>query len=179
MKCYHEKCRIYVASLSDYNNGILYGKWIDLDFITAEEVQEQVNEMLEGSPSDPAAEEWAIHDYELGGFEVEEYDSFEHCVRLVELLDEYGEKIVGLYNNCPSNYNDLDQLKEDFDKYYRGSYDSKKEYAEEYADQTLENLGIELPGMIPIDYEGVLINLECNGTWFTERIDGMIHAFDQ
>jgi len=171
--------RIYVASLSDYNNGILHGEWIDLDFTTADEVQEQVNKMLAASPTDPNAEEWAIHDYEMGGFEVEEYDSFDHCVKLADILEEYGEKIVGLYNNCPSNYNDLDQLTEDFDNYYRGSYDSKKEYAEEYAHETLEQLGIELPYMIPIDYEGVLINLECNGTWFTDRIDGEIHAFDQ
>ena len=171
--------RIYVASLSDYNNGTLHGKWINLDFTTAEEVQEQVYTMLRAS-TDPGAEEWAIHDYELGGFDVEEYTSFEHCVQLADLLEEYGEKIVGLYNNNPHHYADnLDDLTDNFDDYYRGAYDSKLDYAMEYADQELENLGIELPYMIPIDYEGVLINLECNGTWFTDRIDGEIHAFDQ
>ncbi len=54
--------RIYVASLSDYNNGHLHGCWIraaqDPDLI-----YDEIHQMLATSPS-PQAEEWAIHDYE-------------------------------------------------------------------------------------------------------------------
>ena len=54
--------RIYVASLSDYNNGHLHGCWIsaaqDSDLI-----YDEIHQMLATSPS-PQAEEWAIHDYE-------------------------------------------------------------------------------------------------------------------
>ena len=54
--------RIYVASLSDYNNGHLHGRWIsaaqDPDLI-----YDEIHQMLATSPS-PQAEEWAIHDYE-------------------------------------------------------------------------------------------------------------------
>lgn len=40
--------RIYVASLSDYNNGNLHGVWID-DLSDAETIQDEVNAMLRAS----------------------------------------------------------------------------------------------------------------------------------
>lgn len=52
--------RIYVASLSDYNNGLLHGEWIDAGQ-EPDEIHEQVQAMLAESES-PGAEEWAIHD---------------------------------------------------------------------------------------------------------------------
>lgn len=41
--------RIYVACLASYNNGVLYGKWIDASTDVAE-MSEQIQEMLAGSP---------------------------------------------------------------------------------------------------------------------------------
>ncbi len=42
--------RLYVASLSDYNNGHLHGVWIDLDSSTDRaEIDEAIREMLRGS----------------------------------------------------------------------------------------------------------------------------------
>lgn len=41
--------RIYVACLASYNNGVLYGKWIDAS-ADAAEMSEQIQEMLAGSP---------------------------------------------------------------------------------------------------------------------------------
>lgn len=41
--------RIYVASLSDYNNGLLHGVWIDLDGADEDSVWQQVNTMLRES----------------------------------------------------------------------------------------------------------------------------------
>lgn len=53
---------LYVASLSDYNNGHLLGVWIDLDDATErDEIDEAIAEMLRGSKY-PVAEEWAVHD---------------------------------------------------------------------------------------------------------------------
>lgn len=54
--------RIYVASLSDYNNGHLHGSWISASQ-TPERIYGEIHQMLAASPS-PNAEEWAIHDYE-------------------------------------------------------------------------------------------------------------------
>ncbi len=62
--------RIYVASLSDYNNGLLHGEWIDAGS-DPEALQQQIDDMLKRSPTSQrygdTAEEWAIHDYD--GFE--------------------------------------------------------------------------------------------------------------
>ena len=41
--------RIYVASLSDYNNGHLHGAWIDLDGLDEIEVQDEINGILRTS----------------------------------------------------------------------------------------------------------------------------------
>ena len=66
-----EDMRIYVASLSDYNNGRLEGKWLDLsDYSDASELMEAIQEMLDEltekykSIDGEVREEWAVHDYE-------------------------------------------------------------------------------------------------------------------
>lgn len=63
--------QIYIASLGDYNAGILHGRWIELDGKNINDLREEINGILETSPyanqyGEPA-EEWAIHDYELEG----------------------------------------------------------------------------------------------------------------
>ena len=54
--------KIYAASLSDYNAGVLHGAWIRADQ-DEDKIEEAITAMLERS-SQPGAEEWAIHDYE-------------------------------------------------------------------------------------------------------------------
>ena len=63
--------QIYIASLSDYNAGILHGEWINLEGLSVDDIQDKINAILKASPiakkyGEPA-EEWAIHDFELGG----------------------------------------------------------------------------------------------------------------
>jgi len=41
--------RIYVACLASYNNGVLHGRWIDLDGLDEIEVQDEINAMLRES----------------------------------------------------------------------------------------------------------------------------------
>jgi antirestriction protein len=64
-----ENPRIYVASLSDYNNGRLEGKWFDLsDYSNGSDLMDAINEMLEEITEKyndgEVREEWAVHDYE-------------------------------------------------------------------------------------------------------------------
>ncbi len=62
---------IFVASLADYNNGVLHGKWIDAAR-EPWEIQADINDILDSSRQ-PDAEEWAIHDYEqFGSWKVDE-----------------------------------------------------------------------------------------------------------
>lgn len=42
--------RIYVACLASYNNGVLHGRWIELDGADSDDVQAEIDEMLRESP---------------------------------------------------------------------------------------------------------------------------------
>ena len=63
--------RVYIASLSDYNNGRLEGKWFDLsDYLSASDLMDDINDMLKDLTKKykkidgEVREEWAVHDYE-------------------------------------------------------------------------------------------------------------------
>ena len=61
--------KVYIASLSDYNNGRLEGKWFDLsDYLSASDLMDDINDMLndltEKYNDGEVREEWAVHDYE-------------------------------------------------------------------------------------------------------------------
>ena len=63
--------RVYIASLSDYNNGRLEGKWFDLsDYLSASDLMNDIHDMLQDltkkykNVDGEVREEWAVHDYE-------------------------------------------------------------------------------------------------------------------
>jgi antirestriction protein len=61
--------RVYIASLSDYNDGRLEGKWFDLsDYSDASDLMSDINDMLneltDKYDDGEVREEWAVHDYE-------------------------------------------------------------------------------------------------------------------
>lgn len=63
--------KVYIASLSDYNNGRLEGKWFDLsDYLSASDLMDDINNMLKDLTKKykkidgEVREEWAVHDYE-------------------------------------------------------------------------------------------------------------------
>jgi len=68
MKNHHSDLQIY-ACLAAYNDGYLHGEWIDAKQ-SPEDIEHDVRKMLAKSPV-PHAEEWAIHDFELGGVQIE------------------------------------------------------------------------------------------------------------
>ena len=63
--------KVYIASLSDYNDGRLEGKWFDLsDYLSASDLMDDINDMLKDLTKKykkidgEVREEWAVHDYE-------------------------------------------------------------------------------------------------------------------
>ncbi|WP_179166606.1 antirestriction protein ArdA [Streptomyces sp. CB03238] len=92
--------RIYVASLSDYNAGILHGRWIDADQ-DVDTIHEEIANMLKESPAaqnGDVAEEYAIHDYDgFGGFNLGEFESLEKITAIAKALDEYPSVVVAHY----------------------------------------------------------------------------------
>jgi antirestriction protein len=128
--------RIYVASLSDYNAGILHGKWIDATQ-DADAILEEVAEMLKASPTakreGSVAEEWAIHDYDnFGGLRLSEYETFEKVSEMAQLIEEHGPAFAAYAGNVGQEY----ATAEGFEESYRGEYESEKDFAYELAEET-------------------------------------------
>ena len=127
-----EKSKIYVACLSSYNSGILHGSWIEPK-TDKDELEAQIAEVLKSSPS-PDAEEYAIHDYDnfpnLG-----EYPDLDKIIEVVEAIKLHGVKAVkGFIEHF--SIEDLEHFKEAF----HGTFNSFKEFAQDYADDTIEGL---------------------------------------
>ncbi|MEO0627023.1 MAG: antirestriction protein ArdA [Bacteroidota bacterium] len=154
--------RIYIASLSDYNAGILYGRWIDLEGKTEDDLQDEINAILEASPYTrqygDIAEEWAIHDYELGGIRIGEYESLEQVLKIADALDDHGEALA-IYVNDLGN---IDDALETFEDAYLGEYDSFLDFA---TDLFSELYGHNLDDPIGnyIDYHAFARDLEAEG----------------
>ena len=145
-----EKSLIYVACLASYNSGILHGAWIEPK-TDKDELEAQIAKVLKASPS-PDAEEYAIHDYDnfpnLG-----EYPDLEKVIEVVEAIKLHGVKAVEGFIEHFS----LEDL-EHFEEAFHGTYDSFKEFAEDYAEDCI--LG-DCPEHIKnyIDYDRIERNL--------------------
>ena len=125
--------RIYVASLSDYNDGRLYGRWINADQ-DPDCIDNEVRDMLKGAPT-RRAEEWAIHDYEgFGAFHLSEYESLIVVARIAQGIGDHGPAFAHWVNLVGTADN---EALDDFEDYYRGVWSS----IEAYAEDMLEDLG--------------------------------------
>jgi len=125
--------RIYVACLASYNNGKLYGRWIDAAQ-EADEIHEEIQDMLKGS-TEPIAEEWAIHDYEgFEGLSISEYESIEDVARYARLIEEHGEAFGAYAGHIGGDY----ATEEGFLEAFQGEWDSEEAFAENLAEETME-----------------------------------------
>lgn len=127
--------RIYVASLSDYNAGILHGEWIEVSDV--ETMQGEINKMLAGSPTakqeGQPAEEWAIHDYEgFGDIRLSEYEDLEGLAQLAEGIEEHGDAFLAWVAHSPKDNRDPSN----FEDAFLGEWGSMGEYAEDYWEQS-------------------------------------------
>ena len=130
-----EHPRIYVASLSDYNDGVLHGDWIDAAE-NDETVHDQIAAMLARSPTTPHAEEYAIHDYEgFGAYHVNEYESITTVTKIGRGITEHGLAFAAW---AAQHYGD-DEALDRFEDAFLGSYDS----LEEFGSELLDSGGIE------------------------------------
>lgn len=134
--------RIYVASLADYNDGTLHGRWIDAT-MGVDHINEKVAAMLKTSPfarSEFArqwgmtAEEWAIHDYQgFGSWRMSEWESFETVTMVAEMIEEHGEGPIGAYI---ADRGDVEDLEEGFEESWQGQWESTEDYVREFYEST-------------------------------------------
>jgi antirestriction protein len=136
--------RIYVASLSDYNAGVLHGAWIDANQ-SPDDIQTEVAAMLRESKHPnvmaedpdtgeqvPSAEEWAIHDYEgFAGLKISEHQSFEDVSSMAKAIEDHGAAFAAWHNYAP----DYNTDEADFQEAYAGEWDSLADYVQDYWDQ--------------------------------------------
>ena len=171
--------RIYVASLSDYTNGVLHGTWIEAAQDEVDLQQDVIN-MLKCSPS-PIAEEWAIHDYDgFGALRLEEYESLKDVARVATGIGQHGPAFAAWASLVGIDSERLD----DFDSAYMGEWESGAAWAEESLDDLglLEPFMDALPPMlrpyVRIDFEGYFRDLVANGDIsVVEKAEGGMYVF--
>lgn len=173
--------RIWVGCLRDYNQGLLYGAWLDASQ-EPDDLQEATEDLLARSPGGPGAEEWAIFDDEdFAGIRIDEYDSFDTVHRLAGGLVAHGAAFgawVQVQGSDPENT-------ARFEDAFLGHWPSLGDYAEEL----LADLGIDdlIEGVIPkglrayvrLDVDGFARDLELGGdVSVVEAPGGGVWIFD-
>lgn len=170
---------IYVASLADYNNGVLHGKWID----TAREpeaIQADIDAMLATSRQ-PDAEEFAIHEYEqFGTCRIHEFDSIDLVSQIARGIVEHDYAFAAwaeVHEGTP-------EMLDHFTDNYLGHYDSVQDYAQQLADDfgyaaELTKLPESLQPYVRIDTAAMARDMELSGDLYVAPDpDGGVWLFD-
>jgi antirestriction protein len=162
--------RIYVASLTDYNAGVLHGEWISAE-VGAEVVRQAVDEMLAESPTardyGEVAEEWAIHDFSgFGNVHLHEHENLERVCRIAEGLVTHGDAFGAWVTDREGD--DLPSP-EDFEDHFLGEWASEVDWGE----SLLDDLGIDLDNLqnvpeglrpyVQVDVEGWVRDMRLGG----------------
>ena len=110
-----------------------------------------------------SAEDFAIHDHELGGIRISEYEDLATIVSIVESLVEHGEAFAIYYNDV----NDLETAKSCFEDAYQGQYESFLNYATEIFDELYAH---SIPEGLRryIDYDAFARDLEAEGHYIED-----------
>jgi antirestriction protein len=130
----HDPPQIYVASLTDYNAGLLHGTWLDAA-VENGELQDGINVMLAASPTaehhGQIAEEWAIHDYQgFGSFHLNEHESLRTVASVARGIAEHGQAFSAWAAEGLATPEELAR----FEEYYLGGWESVESYAESIID---------------------------------------------
>jgi antirestriction protein len=165
--------RIYVACLAAYNNGVLYGRWIDIDQ-DADDIHAEIQAMLAASP-EPGAEEWRIDDFDgLGSYRLSEYESIENVAAIGKLIAEHGT----LAGEVLTHVSGVDEAREMLDEQYQGAFDSLTAWAEQLMDDTGQLNALPENLRNYFDYEAFARDAELGGDIVAiETSDGLTHVF--
>jgi antirestriction protein len=148
--------KIYVGTYRKYNNGSLFGQWIDLnDFSDFEELK---NEMfkLHKDEEDP---EFMFQDYECSeaikdlGLISESYLSSD-IYNIIESIENcsYDEEVIESFINSIGIYDTIDEIIEKVEESYSGEYSNDIEFVQELLEST-GDIPESLPNYIHIDWE--------------------------
>lgn len=169
MKNVNSDLQIYVACLAAYNEGYLHGAWIDANQ-SSEDIWNDVQQMLAKSPV-PFAEEWAIHDFDLGGVRISECTSFEKISNIAAFISEHGDLGAAVL----AETNDIDDAKKILEDSYHGEFDSEEDFAYYW---TNEVDCTKIPSHIEcyIDYKAMARDFFCSD-FFSISLNYKTHVF--
>jgi len=186
---FHERERplrpqVWIASLADYNAGILTGAWVDAA-VEGDELAAAAYRIVAGSVT-PGAEEWAIFDHdEFGEWQPGEYESLELVARVARGIQEHGAAFAAWADLVEGDTGRLDS----FSEAYLGHFVSPEAWAEEVmSDLGLTGENGELTKDIPeslrpyvsIDYGMWARDCFLEGSiYFSEDPGGGVWVFDQ
>jgi len=182
--------KVWVASLSDYNDGVLHGKWVNA--VDADELWEGIAEVLASSPTaaktGQVAEEHGFFDQEnFGGFSVPEYTDVESVVAVGAAIEEHGAAFAA-YLSIASSDSDVSVVIDGFADAYFGSYDEEDDLGNELAEEHIANVKAVMERSNDRDSAFMFASIEdyidvlSLGESLTEgielvRYDGGYHAF--
>lgn len=170
-----ERPRIYVASLSDYNDGRLHGAWINADMIV-DDIRQEIANMLEASPM-IGAEEWAVHDYDgFGPVRLGEFESIDTVARIGEGIRDYGEAFAHWASIAGTDEDTLEQ----FEDAYQGCWETDTAYAESLLEaygvqEALDHPDFPLSAYVRIDVDMFVRDLSADH-YFSQGAEG-VHVF--
>lgn len=154
--------RIYVGTYKKYNEGSIYGEWLDLqDFSNYEELKEEMYK-LHKDEVDP---EFMFQDYECPelfremGLVSESFLSNE-IFEILEVIKNcsYEFEVIESYCNCVGCYNDIYEIIEKVEESYNGEFESDIHFVS----TILEDCGDipqNLPSYIHIDWDKTAWNV--------------------
>ena len=159
----HPSPAIYVASLADYNNGVLHGAWIDAAREPSD-IQADIDAMLAQSPQ-PHAEEYVIFDYDqFGHCSINEHDPINLVARIARGIQEHGYAFAAWVNDLE----DEPECWDDFSEAYLGHYDSVQDYVDGFVDdvgytEKLTKLPASLQPYVRFDTEALARDMVLSG----------------
>ena len=162
--------RIYVACLAAYNNGKLFGKWIDI-VSEVETIHQEIQKMLSNSPI-AGAEEFAIHDYEgFGSLRLDEYESIESVHGKAMFILQHGELGAELL----AYYGDIESAQDALENRYHGEHENDLEFAIQLFDEVFMDC-IPVPVQGYINYASYKRDLFMSD-FFSIEAGGKTHVF--
>ncbi|WP_312286398.1 antirestriction protein ArdA [Chryseobacterium gleum] len=166
-----DSCSIYVGTYSKYNNGSLYGKWLNLSEYS--DYDELLTAMYE-LHSDESEPEFMFQDYENCSFFEklgligESYISNE-IFEIADQINDSGHdlEIFEVYLNCVGKM-DFQSVYDGVINYYMGQYVDDEIFAQYILEESIPE---SLPNYIYIDWEATARNLmydyfDSNGHYF-------------
>jgi antirestriction protein len=128
--------RIWVGSLSDYNNGILYGDWIEAAR-SPDDIHSDIRAMLDASPraarTGEPAEEWGIFDHEnFGNCRIDQYENLSWVSAVAKGIAEHGLAFAAW-----ADVMEDEERLAGFVDVFLGHFDS----VEAYVEQLIDDLG--------------------------------------